>query len=92
MPLDFDEGLSGIDWGLSYIEERGFTNIDLHDAMSHISAELGGTEKDDLPLSIGERFDITRFIPRNPKRWVYSMNGILGTSLEIMEISRLQLR
>lgn len=92
MPLDFDEGLSGIGWGLAYIEERGFTNIDLHDAMSHISAKLGGTEKDDLPLSIGERFDITRFIPRNPKRWVYSMNGILGTSLEIMEISRLRFR
>ena len=87
MPLCFDEGLGGICWGLAYIEEHGFTDFDLHDAMERISTKLGGIEKEYLPLSISERFDIARFIPRNPKRWVYSMNGILGTSLKIMEIN-----
>lgn len=86
---DFNEGLSGIGWGLMYMRERKLTKININEAIEFIHNKDNSLSSEDMPLSLNMVFEITPFIPRNPKRWDYSMNGVLGTSLHIMEIYRM---
>ena len=86
---DFNEGLSGIGWGLMYMRERKLTKININEAIEFIHNKDNSLSSEDMLLSLNMVFEITPFIPRNPKRWDYSMNGVLGTSLHIMEIYRM---
>lgn len=85
--LDFDNGLAGIGWGLMYLRERGLTAVDTTDTLSAIANKTNKALNDDIfLLNIDMKFDCPRFIPRNPKRWTYSMNGVLGATLRLMEL------
>ena len=81
----FDNGLAGIGWGLMYMQERGLTTLDTADTLSYIINKTGESLNEEIPLSIEKKFGCPRFIPRNPKRWTYSMDGVLGATFRMMD-------
>ena len=46
---------------------------------------IGYVMTDDMPLIFDMKFNIPHFIPRNPIRWTYSMDGVIGTSLQMIK-------